>query len=329
MDYEQNNLNQDNFNTQGNNGIPNNQPLNNQNFNQGMSFNQQPINSQPQQTSNFQQPINQINMQQPTLQPVNNSFENVDLNNQNSNNKPPKKMNIGLIIGILAVIAVVVVGIVFGSKLLSNNNIDNENLNNEAEKSDKNTNTSANNSSDPQLVIYLNNLKITLGKTTMDEIIKNTNLKIIKDETNKYKGSTSNNPSLSSEDWIYYDKRIIQLSDGINVFVIESYFEKTNIVGKITTLRDGKTDDPAFDNSKGTTLSFEDAVIGKRINIGDMYTDFEHEIYNNSSAGSCNKSGYDIYCYQSKHLSDDMFVYYLNDNQKVVNMTATLMSYYH
>ena len=161
-----------------------------------------------------------------------------------------------------------------------------------------------------------------------DEIIKNTDLEVIKDETNKHEGSTSNKPSLSSEDWIYYDKRIIQLSDGINVFVIESYFEKTNIVGEITTIRNGKTDDPAFDNSKGTTLSFEDAVIGKRINMGDMYTDFEHEVYNNSSVGSCNHSGYTISCYQSEHLSNDMFTYYLDDNQKVVNMTATLMSYY-
>lgn len=328
MNQEQNNLNSNNFNTQGNNGIPNNQPLNSQNFNQGMSFNQQSINSQPQPTSNFQQPINQMNMQQPTLQPVNNSFENVDFSNQNSNNKPQKKMNIGLIIGIVAVIAVVGIGVVFGSKLISNKNINNETLNNKTEESDKNANTNVNKSSDVQLVVYLNDLKITLGKTTMDEIIKNTDLEVIKDETNKHEGSTSNKPSLFSEDWIYYDKRIIQLSDGINVFVIESYFEKTNIVGEITTLRNGKTDDPAFDNSKGTTLSFEDAVIGKRINMGDMYTDFEHEVYNNSSVGSCNQSGYDIYCYQSEHLSNDMFTYYLDDNQKVVNMTATLMSYY-
>lgn len=130
MNQEQNSLNQNNLNTQGNNGVPNNQPLNNQNFNQGMSFNQQPINSQPQPTSNFQQPINQMNMQQPTLQPVNNSFENVDFSNQNSNNKPQKKMNIGLIIGIVAVIAVVGIGVVFGSKLISNKNNDNSNLSN-------------------------------------------------------------------------------------------------------------------------------------------------------------------------------------------------------
>lgn len=132
MNQEQNNLNQNNLNTQGNNGVPNNQPLNNQNFNQGMSFNQQPINSQPQPTSNFQQPINQMNMQQPTLQPVNNSFENVDFSNQNLNNKPPKKMNIGLIIGIITVIVVIGIGAVFGNKLISNknNNNNSENANN-------------------------------------------------------------------------------------------------------------------------------------------------------------------------------------------------------
>ena len=47
---------------------------------------------------------------------------NQPLNNQSFNSKLPKKMNLGLIIGIVAVVAVVGVGIVFGSKLLSNGN---------------------------------------------------------------------------------------------------------------------------------------------------------------------------------------------------------------
>lgn len=323
MNQDFSNLNNSDTN-QSNNNVLDNQALNDQNFNQGMSFNQQPINPQPQPTLNFQQQI----MQETTPQPMNNTIESENDNNQSFNNKPPKKMNLGLIIAIVAIVIVVGIGVIFGSKLLSNNDINNETLNGETKESSKDTNTNNNKSSDAELVIYLNDFRITLGKTKMDEIIKNTNLEVIKDETNKYEGSTSDNPSLSREDYVYYDKRIIQLSDGINIFVIESYFEKTNIVGEITTLRNGKTDDPAFDNSKGTTLSFEDAVIGKRINIGDMYTDFEHEVYNNSSAGSCINSGYDIYCYQSKHLSNDMFVYYLDDNKKVVNMTATLMSYY-
>lgn len=121
MNQEQNNLNPNNFNTQGNNGIPNNQPLNNQSFNQGMGFNQQPINPQPQPTPSYQQPINQMNMQQPTSQPMN-TFESVNASNQSFNSKPPKKMNLGLIIGIVVAVAVVGVGIVFGSKLLSNGN---------------------------------------------------------------------------------------------------------------------------------------------------------------------------------------------------------------
>lgn len=120
MNQEQNNLNPNNFNTQGNNGIPNNQPLNNQSFNQGMGFNQQPINPQPQPTPSFQQPINQMNMQPQTPQPMN-AFESGNASNQNFNSKPPKKMNLGLIIGIVAIVVVVGVGVVFGSKLLSNN----------------------------------------------------------------------------------------------------------------------------------------------------------------------------------------------------------------
>ena len=130
MNQEQNNLNPNNFNIQGNNGIPNNQPLNNQNFNQNMSFNQQSINLQSQSTPSFQQPINQMNIQQPTPKPVNNSFENVNFNNQGSNNKLPKKMNLGLVIGIVALIAVVGIGVLFGCKLILNKNNNNSNLSN-------------------------------------------------------------------------------------------------------------------------------------------------------------------------------------------------------
>lgn len=109
MNQEQNNLNPNNFNTQGNNGIPNNQPLNNQSFNQGIGFNQQPINTQPQPTTSYGQPINQMNVQQPTPQPMN-TFESGNTNNQNFNSKPPKKMNLQLIIGIIvAVVAIVVI----------------------------------------------------------------------------------------------------------------------------------------------------------------------------------------------------------------------------
>lgn len=118
MNQEQNNLNQNNFNTQGNNGIPNNQPLNNQNFNQSMGFNQQPINPQPHPTPSFQQPINQMNMQQSTPQPMN-TFESDNANNQSFNNKPQKKMNLGLIIGIVAAVIVAVIG---GVLLISNMN---------------------------------------------------------------------------------------------------------------------------------------------------------------------------------------------------------------
>ena len=125
-------MNQDNnFNIQGNNGMFNNQNVNSQ----------QPMHNQ--QPQNFQQPIEQMNIQQPAPQPMN-TFESGNANNQNFNNKPPKKTNLGLIIGIVVVIAVVGVGIILGSKLLSNDNNnpntnDNdviENNNNESNKTD-------------------------------------------------------------------------------------------------------------------------------------------------------------------------------------------------
>ena len=124
MNQEQNNLNPNNFNTQGNNGIPNNQPLNNQSFNNTFNqnivqnpnvnqstFNQHPINSQPQPQPmpSFQQPINQMNIEQPAPQPMNTTFESGNPSNQSFNSKPPKKMNLWLIIGIIAAVVVAIV----------------------------------------------------------------------------------------------------------------------------------------------------------------------------------------------------------------------------
>lgn len=111
------NQEQNSFNTQGNNGVPNNQPLNNQ----SMGLNQQTINSQPQPTQSFQQPI----MQEPTLQPTN-TFESGNTSNESFISKPPKKMNLGLIIGIIAVIVTFIIII---SIVLSNNKVSNDNSN--------------------------------------------------------------------------------------------------------------------------------------------------------------------------------------------------------
>lgn len=100
----------------------NNNIYQNQSIQQSMNVNQPTFNPQPQSTQNYQRPINQMNIEQPTPQPMNNTFENGNASNQSFNNKPPKKMNLGLIIGIVAVVAVVGVAIVFGSQLLSNGN---------------------------------------------------------------------------------------------------------------------------------------------------------------------------------------------------------------
>lgn len=113
---QDNNFNQNDFSSQGNNGIPNNQPLpNNQNINN--TYTQQ---AQINNTNMYQQLIN------PQPQPTN-TFESGNANNLSFNSKLPKKMNLGLIVGIVAVVAVVGIGIVFGSKLLSNGGNDNSN----------------------------------------------------------------------------------------------------------------------------------------------------------------------------------------------------------
>ena len=130
MNQDLNNLNQNNFNTQVNTGTPNSLPLQD---NQSVNVNQTTFNSQQQVNTNEQQPINQMNMQQPM-----NSFEN-------GSGKPPKKMNFGLIIGIIAVVAVIGIGVVFGSKLLSNNKNSNNSTENNVSENNNNENTINNN----------------------------------------------------------------------------------------------------------------------------------------------------------------------------------------
>lgn len=102
MNNDSNNFNQDNYNAQGNNGIPNNQFLNNQSINQDVGINSQSIDSNIQQTPIIQEPI----MQESAPQPMN-TFESGN-NNQNINNKSPKKNSLGIVIGIIVIVLIIV-----------------------------------------------------------------------------------------------------------------------------------------------------------------------------------------------------------------------------
>lgn len=116
---QDNNFNQNNFNSQGNNGMSNNQSLNNLGFNQNTNVNQQIAPS-------FQQPVQSqdtFNSQEVNTQP--NYQQSIDT-------KLPKKSKLGLIIGIVAIVVVVTVGVI----LLSNNkNEDGNTLNSDTTNS--------------------------------------------------------------------------------------------------------------------------------------------------------------------------------------------------
>ena len=111
MNQEQNNLNQNNFNTQGNNGIPNNKSLNNQDLNS--TFNQENRQNISVEQSTF------------SVKPETNNFtEKETSDNQNLNNKTPKK-KIGLIIAAVTSVAVIIGGtLLFGNI----NNKDDDNI---------------------------------------------------------------------------------------------------------------------------------------------------------------------------------------------------------
>lgn len=151
MNQDQNNLNQNNFNTQVNNGIPNNQPLqNNQSFNNTL-LGQQSVNGNIQPNNptsiglqtNANQQINNSHVQPVNLQPTPSYQQQVNVQPEQltnvktgANSKLPKKMNWGLILGIVAgIVVIIIIGIIFISKIINNNlnnvpNIDNNETNN-------------------------------------------------------------------------------------------------------------------------------------------------------------------------------------------------------
>lgn len=243
---QDNNFNQNNFNSQGNNGMSNNQPLNNQNFNQNMNVNQSMFNQQPQPTPSFQQPI----MQEPTTQPMNNTFESGNAGNYSFNSKPPKKMNLGLIIGVVAAVVFVGIGVAFGSKLLSNsgnnNNSNNGNndSNNSVENNDNNSdsNSTVNYDELMEMRVVINDNEIILNKTTIDDFL----------ESSKWKNYEES--SFSTE----VNKAIV-LKDGVNEITL-TYLKSNNVIFQVTTNAD-------FDNSV-TKIQYKDSYIGT-LNIGD------------------------------------------------------------
>jgi len=249
MNQEQNNLNPNNFNTQGNNGMPNNQPLqNNQGFNPTFNqnvapntnvnqstFNSQPMVEpispvQPQQMPSYQQPI----IQERAPQSINNTVESGNKSNQNFNSKQPKKMNIGLIVGIVVAVAVVGVGIVFGSKLLSNGNINNDNNINRNEIKDDNSIT--NNKNNNKTIIY-NNIKIKIGTgdlvglgTSVADFIQQTGIEFKDRGYGNFEEDDKYNNGTWDEARLFYKDRPIGQAKFINTYNVEKNFKDCKLI---------------------------------------------------------------------------------------------------
>lgn len=264
------------------------------NYNQNNNTNNQPINNN---------------------QTINNTYDqqnNSDVNSQNIDKNPKKKSKTGIIVLVIAIILIIViVAIILVSKSGSKNEISEPN-------NATSTNTDTNKSTNGKYVIYLNDMKIILGETTMDYIVQNTNLKVVKDSTTH---GTCGSSSCTIKEG---DSREIVLSDGVNNITIESYFGYPNKSKRLAT--SNRTDDPAFDTSTGTKLVFVDNAIGKNINIGDSFTEDEYyDIYKNT--GTCFSSSGMIQCSQTKLYANDYFVYWLDSNYKIINMSANLLNY--
>lgn len=262
--------------------------------------------------------INQTNSQQysndysqnTNNQNVYQQLNNLGTNNRNIDNNSKKKSKIGLVVIIIIILALVTTAIYLITKG------SNQHKTSKSNKEDSsNTKKNINNSTAGKYVVYLNDMKITLGETTMDYILKNTDLKVERVTT------TEGTCDLSDCTVEEGDITEIKLSDGVNNIWIESYSKIPNKTKSLATLE--RTDDPAFDTSTGTKLVFIDNAIGKNINIGDSFT--EDEYYNiTKNTKTCFKSYSLITCSQTKLYGNDYFAYWLDDNYKIVNMSVNL-----
>ena len=178
---------------------------------------------------------------------------------------------------------------------------------NEIVKDNSNNSKKESENNQDKYVIYINNYKIILGKTKISDLISKVRLNVIYD---------------SSSDSTTSKTRVVKLSDGKNTIVVESK-EDTDIIKKLSTHANGQITDPDFDLSTGTKITFVDNKFEKNISIGDSFTEDEYyDCYN--ITGTAWKADKTIYVSQTKYMGNDQFVYYLDDNYRIVNMGADL-----
>lgn len=207
---------------------------------------------------------------------------------------------ITLVLIVAIMIILISVGTVLIIKMLDKNN-----------DSANNNNVLTNNNEKTQVkhIIYLNNYKIILGETKIDDIINNTNLKVSLDDSDRYSAIDSKR------------SRYVELTDGTNKIYIESILGQPDIIKSIGTL--DLITDPAFDLSTGTKITFVDNKFNKNISIGDSFT--EYEFYHcDEITGTAMRDGHYIIVCQTEHLSNDYFGYYFDENYKIINMSADL-----
>lgn len=228
------------------------------------------------------------------------------------------KENKGISLITLIIIVVVLIAVILGIVLIVNqkskSNMENGQKTEISDNNDK-------------YIIYINNYKIILGKTKINDIIDNVGLNVIDDKTyyeneeskemkQKILNTTGNAGTLETEQ----SKRIVKLSDGTNTIIIKGF---SDTIKSLSTLANGNIDDPDFDFSTKTKITFVDNKFGKNISMGDYFTEDE---YNNcyEITGTAYTGGKAIYVSQTERFAHDQFGYYLDNNYRIVNMWVDL-----
>ena len=209
---------------------------------------------------------------------------------------------IRIVVGVIAVVAVIsiIVGVVF----LTKNNKTTESGNNSSQTN--NNETKKNDTKNADVVMYINDYKIVLGKTKISDIVENSKLTLVCHKVDTFTDSKTN----KTVEYDYY-----KFTDGVNIIHLQSVTDKLDIVNSINTLKDFSVNAPAFDSSKGTTISVDDVNFRNGIKIGDTLT--EDDSLDRSKLLVARNI---IYSKQSE--DEGKITYYKDSNDVIINILA-------
>ena len=210
-----------------------------------------------------------------------------------------KQRGISLITLVLIIVVVIIIGILCIVLILNSgkkNNVDTQ-LKSQDIKTENIVKENINDNNNPigKYILYLNDFKIILGKTKIDDIIQNSKLQI------EYDYSDAS-----------YRREVTLVSKNYTV-KIESMSKDKSIIKSVSIKEKEESKDIPFNSEKVADLKVVciDNTLGRNMSLGD---DFVAEDI--SKFKENDKAWSELYVSQTKYLSKDVFAYEFERNEE-------------